>query len=80
MTIIGINFVRDNWPNSFPKLFIGHYARLTFIHEVSIYSFPSEFDSQVTLLLERIPITLFSSFIALIFMIALLRSLFMKGV
>ena len=64
MTIIG---VRDKWSNSFLKLFIGHYARLTFVHKVSLYFFPSEFDAQVPLLFESIPITLFSSFIVLRF-------------
>ena len=67
MTIIGISFVRHKWSNSFPKLFIGHYARLICIHKVSLYSFPSEFDAQVTLLFECIPTTLFSSFIILRF-------------
>ena len=67
MTIVSISFVRDKWSNSFPKLFIGHYARLTFVHKVLLYSFPSEFDAQVTLPFERIPITLFSSFILLCF-------------
>ena len=64
MAIISISFVRDKWSNSFPKLFIGHYARLTFVPKVSLCSFQSEFDAQVTLPFERIPITLFSSFIA----------------
>ena len=67
MTIIGVSFVRDKWSNSFPKLIIDHYDWLTFIHKVSLYSFPSEFDAQVTLLFECIPITLFSSFIVLRF-------------
>ena len=54
MTIVGISYVGDKWSNSFSKLFIGHYARLTFIHKVSLYSFPSAF---VTLLFESIPIS-----------------------
>ena len=66
MTIIDVSFVRDKWSTSFLKL-LCHNARLTFIHKVSLYSFPSEFDEQVTLLFERIPITLFSSFIILCF-------------
>ena len=76
MTIICVSFVRDKWSNSFPKLFIGHYARLTFIHKVSLYSFPSEFDAQVRFLFERIHIPLFSSFIVLRFKLLAIWLLF----
>ena len=67
MTIVGVSFVRDKSSNSFPKLFIGHYARLTFVHKVSLYCFSSEFDAQVPLPFESIPITLFFCFIVLRF-------------
>ena len=78
MKIIGISVVRDKWSNSFPKLFIRYYTRLTVIHKVSLYSFPLEFYAQVTLLFECIPIILLSSFIILRFKMRSFHDLLVK--